>query len=87
MNVKELLLKYGLSSRTALYSRLRVLGIELAKDDNDKAFATPEQLAELDELHDHIKAGNKMSTFDLRCQGASPRGPSINLSDHFQIEK
>jgi len=63
MNVQELLSRYGLSSRTALYSRLKILGIELAKNDNDKAFATPEQLAQLDELHDHIKAGNKMSTF------------------------
>ncbi len=35
----------------------------MAKDDNDKAFATQEQLAYLDQLHEHIKAGNKMSTF------------------------
>jgi len=35
----------------------------LVYDDNDKAFATPEQLAQLDELHYHIKAENKMSTF------------------------
>ena len=81
MNVKELLLKYGLSSRTALYSRLRVLGIELAKDDNDKAFATPEQLAELDELHDHIKGGNKMSTFVK----ASKVHVVSNISEQFSV--
>ncbi|NES68173.1 MAG: hypothetical protein F6K24_24515, partial [Okeania sp. SIO2D1] len=63
MNVQELLLRYGLNSRPALYTRLKALGFELAKNENDKAFATPEQLVYLDQLHEHIKAGNKISSF------------------------
>ena len=42
---------------------MKALGFELAKDENDRAFATPEQLVHLDQLHEHIKAGNKISSF------------------------
>ncbi|NET29973.1 hypothetical protein [Okeania sp. SIO1I7] len=63
MNVQDLLKRYGLNSRTSLYKRLRYLGIELAKDTDDKGFATPGQLKILDQLHDHIKAGGSMATF------------------------
>ncbi|NET46713.1 hypothetical protein [Okeania sp. SIO2B3] len=63
MNIQELLSKYGLNTRAALYNRLDFLSIKLSKDPNGKSFATDEQLKELDNLHEHIKAGNKMSTF------------------------
>ncbi|NEQ78246.1 MAG: hypothetical protein F6K23_37815 [Okeania sp. SIO2C9] len=82
MNVQELLLRYDLSSRAALYTRLKVLGFELAKDDNDKAFATPEQLVHLDQLHEHIKAGNKMSTFVRPSQVNVVSAKTVQSSVH-----
>ena len=43
INIQELLLRYGLNSRPALYTRLKALGFELAKYENDRAFATTEK--------------------------------------------
>ncbi|NET30255.1 hypothetical protein [Okeania sp. SIO1I7] len=63
MNIQELLSRYNLTTRPALYNRLDFLCMKLSKDSNGKAFATNEQLKELDDLHKHIKAGNRMSTF------------------------
>lgn len=82
MNVQELLLRYDLNSRSALYTRLKFLGFELAKNDNDKAFATPEQLAYLDQLHEHIKAGNKMSTFVKPSQVDVVSANTVQFSVH-----
>lgn len=82
MNVQELLLRYDLNSRSALYTRLKFLGFELAKDENDKAFATPEQLAYLDQLHEHIKAGNKMSTFVKPSQVDVVSANTVQFSVH-----
>ncbi|NET30350.1 hypothetical protein [Okeania sp. SIO1I7] len=68
MNVQDLLKRYGLNSRTSLYKRLNYLEMELAKNTDDKRFATPGQLKLLDQLHDHIKAGGSMATFALPSQ-------------------
>ncbi|NER01398.1 MAG: hypothetical protein F6K17_01520 [Okeania sp. SIO3C4] len=87
MNVQELLLRYDLSSRATLYTRLKVLGFELAKDDNEKAFATLEQLVHLDQLHEHIKAGNKMSTFVRPSQVDVVSGKTVQSSVHSTEQK
>ncbi|NET14213.1 MAG: hypothetical protein F6K08_15930 [Okeania sp. SIO1H6] len=87
MNVQELLLRYDLSSRAALYTRLKVLGFELAKDENEKAFATPEQLVHLDQLHEHIKAGNKMSTFVRPSQVDVVSDKTVQSSVHSTEQK
>lgn len=42
--------------------------MELSKDDDDKSFATPDQLKVLDQLHDHIRAGGNMATFTKPTQ-------------------
>ena len=42
---------------------MKFLEIELLKNYYGKAFATQDQLALLDRLHEHINRGNKMSTF------------------------
>ncbi|MGB3510055.1 MAG: hypothetical protein WBA93_12595 [Microcoleaceae cyanobacterium] len=68
MNVQDLLKRYGLSSRTSLYKRLNYLEIELAKDTDDKSFATPDQLKLLDLLHDHIREAGNMATFTKPSQ-------------------
>ncbi|NES69182.1 MAG: hypothetical protein F6K24_30120 [Okeania sp. SIO2D1] len=87
MNVQELLLRYDLSSRATLYTRLKVLGFELAKDDNEKAFATPEQLVHLDQLHEHIKAGKKMSTFVQPSQVDVVSDKTVQSSVHSTEQK
>ena len=87
MNVQELLLRYDLSSRAALYTRLKVLGFELAKDENEKAFATPEQLVHLDQLHEHIKAGKKMSTFVRPSQVDVVSAKTVQSSVHSTEQK
>ncbi|NET46512.1 hypothetical protein [Okeania sp. SIO2B3] len=87
MNVQELLLRYDLSSRATLYTRLKVLGFELAKDDNEKAFATPEQLVHLDQLHEHIKAGKKMSTFVRPSQVDVVSAKTVQSSVHSTEQK
>lgn len=68
MNVQNLLKRYGLNSRTSLYKRLNYLEMELSKDNDDKIFATPDQLKLLDQLHDHIRAGGNMATFTKPSQ-------------------
>ncbi len=87
MNVQDLLLRYDLSSRATLYTRLKVLGFELAKDDNEKAFATPEQLVHLDQLHEHIKAGKKMSTFVRPSQVDVVSAKTVQSSVHSTEQK
>ena len=84
MNIQDLLSRYCLNSRTALYNRLKVLGMELAKDNNDKSFATLEQLIELDELHKHIKAGNKMSNFVKRHKVVLDNTEQLREQTHVQ---
>ena len=63
MNILDLLSRYNLNSRTGLYKRINFLKIKLLKDNNDKAFASEEQLKLLDQLDQHIKGGGKMATF------------------------
>lgn len=87
MIVQELLLRYGLNSRAALYSRLKTLKIELAKDKNDKAFATLEQLQQLDLLHEHIKSGNKMSTFVKEVKADVVYDESEQFSKQYTEQK
>ncbi|MDY7004015.1 MAG: hypothetical protein SWX82_08645 [Cyanobacteriota bacterium] len=87
MIVQELLLRYGLNSRAALYSRLKTLKIELAKDSNDKAFANPEQLEQLDLLHEHIKGGNKMSTFVKKLKANVVFNETEQFSEQYTEHK
>ena len=63
MNIFNLLSRYNLNSRTGLYKRINFLEIKLSKDNNDKAFASEEQVKLLDQLDQHIRGGGKMATF------------------------
>jgi hypothetical protein len=62
MNIKELQTRYNIT-RTPLYSRLKALGFTLGKDSNNCSFATPEQIATLDELNEHLKSGGNLKNF------------------------
>ncbi len=42
--------------------------MELGKDNDERSFATPEQLELLDQFHDHIRAGGNMATFTKPSQ-------------------
>jgi hypothetical protein len=42
--------------------------MELSKDNDDKSFATSDQLKLLDQLHDHIREGGNMATFTKPSQ-------------------
>ena len=66
MNINNLMARYKLKSRAALYKRMHFLGVELMKDFNGRAYASERQLMILDQLDQHIKAGQKMSTFTQR---------------------
>ena len=63
MNILNLLSRYNLNSRTGLYKRINFLEIKLLKDNDDKAFASEEQVKLLDQLDQHIRGGGKMATF------------------------
>ena len=63
VNILNLLSRYNLNSRTGLYKRINFLEIKLSKDNDDKAFASEEQVKLLDQLDQHIRGGGKMATF------------------------
>ena len=53
LTVKELTERYEIT-RKPLYRRKDALKIELAKNRDGRAYATPEQIKLLDQLHEHI---------------------------------
>ena len=55
MNILNLLSRYNLNSRTGLYKRINFLEIKLSKDNNDKAFASEEQVKLLDSVRSTYK--------------------------------
>jgi predicted RND superfamily exporter protein len=63
MFVKELCDRYSLQSRKSLYSRLDAVGLKLPKDDDGKAYATPEMLQQLDDLDQHLKNGGSLKNY------------------------
>lgn len=63
MKIKDLLERYNLKTRQALYDRLKALNIELDKDDRGHNIATEEQVEILDQLDEHLNAGGIMSNF------------------------
>lgn len=84
MKIPELLARYKLASRTTLYSRLKALNLEFAKDEDDKAFATKEQVAMLDDLDRHLEHGGRLSNYspahDVQVVSVSPANSSVNSS-------
>jgi len=63
MKIKDLLDRYNLKTRQALYDRLKALDIELDKDERGHNVATEYHVEMLDQLDEHLKAGGIMSNF------------------------
>jgi hypothetical protein len=63
VKIKDLLERYELKTRQALYDRLKALDIELDKDERGHNQATEDQVELLDQLNEHLKAGGIMSNF------------------------
>jgi hypothetical protein len=59
---ESLIEKYGIKT-AAYYERLKFLGIKAKKDSQNKAYLDAEQVALLDELHEHIVSTGKMEGF------------------------
>jgi len=62
MNIVELCDRYSLSKK-ALYNRFDAVGIKPQIGADKKAFVTPEQLAVLDDLNEHLKAGGNLRNY------------------------
>jgi hypothetical protein len=62
MDIKQLCDRYALTSRQALYDRLKALGITLSRQGRS-SYATPEQIELLDQIHQHLAEGGSLKTF------------------------
>ncbi|NET44873.1 hypothetical protein [Okeania sp. SIO2B3] len=89
MKISELLARYELKSRAALYNRRKALGIEFAKDENDRAFASKEQVDMLDDLHGHLQGGGRLSNYspvhDAHVISVSP--VDSRSSNEYSVEQ
>ncbi len=64
LTIKELLERYNLRQRQSIYNWCKASKIELNKDESGRAYATPSQIALLDQLAEHMKKpGANLSNF------------------------
>ncbi|NES71686.1 MAG: hypothetical protein F6K24_44045 [Okeania sp. SIO2D1] len=63
MGIPELLKRYNLNSRGALYKRLEAVNIKLSRNKENKVFANTEQLHMLDDLNEHLEHGGNLSNY------------------------
>ncbi len=64
LTIKELLERYNLRQRQSIYNWCKAAKIELKKDESGRAYATPSQIALLDQLAEHMKKpGATLSNF------------------------
>ncbi len=95
MNTKELLERYDIG-RSAFMNRLANLdkqhGFKLDKDSQGRNNANNEQLAVLDELDEHLKAGRRLEDFVMRSpvtvaqdsvRQASDSKPQVSNNGHL----
>lgn len=92
IRVPQLFIRYDLG-KTAVYKRMAALGIEPKKLGN-RAYVTAEQLALLDELHEHIKSGGITAEFvadggfhTAPTQPTEPAAPSVQLSSGLVLNQ
>lgn len=63
MNIQELRDRYGLKTRQSIYSWCKAANITLAKDEKNRNYATPEQIAIFDQLSQHLADGGTLKNF------------------------
>ncbi len=71
LTVNELTERYEIT-RKPLYRRKDALKIEFAKNRDGRAYATPEQIKLLDQLHEHVKRGGNLATFVPEASVVAP---------------
>jgi hypothetical protein len=87
MLVEQLLERYELKNKPALYKRLTVLNVTLSKDDAGRSFATPSQLALLDEYDAHLKAGGNKNNFIPSSKVSVLESQKDNTDDIKQLSE
>ena len=63
MNIQQLRDRYGLKTRQSIYDWCKAANITLAKDDKNRAYATPEQIEIFDQLSQHLADGGTLKNF------------------------
>ena len=63
MNIQELRDRYGLKTRQSIYDWCKAANITLAKDEKNRAYATPEQIELFDQLSQHLADGGTLKNF------------------------
>ena len=92
LSIKELLERYNLKIRKSIYDWCKKgAKIELQKDENGRSYATPEQVAILDQLAEHLKKPDStlsnfvpVSTVEVNTPVNTPINNSI-YSDSSEI--
>ena len=96
LSIKELLERYNLKIRKSIYDWCKKgAKIELQKDENGRTYATPEQVALLDQLAEHLKKPDStlsnfvpVSTVEVNTPVNTPINTTINnsiYSDNTEI--
>ena len=94
LSIGALSTRYGIG-RSAVYTRMKALGIHPAKVGN-RAYVTADQVALLDELHNHIQAGGITAVFlqekglhfdDGSLPAHSQPGQSVELSSGLVLNQ
>ncbi len=70
ITISQLQQKYSIG-RGSLYERMKFLKITTYKDEDEKAYLSPEQVGYMDGLHQHIKEHGRMKGFSV----PEPSGP------------
>ena len=87
MNIQELCDRYSLKNRQSIYEWTRALDIKFPKDDSNKSYATPDQIDLLDQLSEHLKAGNSIKSFSTLVKTTvSPSPDTVSFPLYTFIE-
>ena len=78
--VKDLMERYGRTSRDTIYSWCRHARVELRKDDRGLSYATPQQVELLDQVANHVKEGRSLKHF-VQVSSLTVEPVSDTLSD------
>jgi len=88
MKLKELMERYNLKTRSALYSRLHALDMELCKDASNRNFASQDQIKQLDDLDHHLRNGGTLRTYIKPVEVTVDNGvsqPENTIEDSGQL--
>jgi len=61
--IKDLMERYNLKTRQSIYQWCDGLNLKLHKGERNRAYATPEQVEQLDQLKEHLDKGGTIASF------------------------